>query len=66
MNNEQKEIVKQLDATIAELEVYLKTFKEDLEQIQVEKIELGSLLSLINSVNNEINSIKNNESPEEE
>ena len=66
MNNEQKEIVKQLDATIAELEVYLKTLKEDLEQIQVEKIELGSLLSLINSVNDEINIIKNNESLEEE
>ena len=66
MDNDQKKLLEQLDITITELELFLETFKKDLDEIQVEELQLDPLLMLMNDVNRKIKNIKNDETIEEE
>ena len=66
MDNDQKKLLEQLDITIRELELFLETFKKDLDEIHVEELQLDPLLMLMNDVNRKIKNIKNDETIEEE
>ena len=66
MDNDQKKLLEQLDITITELELFLETFKKDLDEIHVEELQLDPLLMLMNDVNRKIKNIKNDETIEEE
>ena len=61
-----KKLLEQLDITIRELELFLETFKKDLDEIHVEELQLDPLLMLMNDVNRKIKNIKNDETIEEE
>ena len=66
MDNDQKKLLEQLDITITELELFLETFKKDLDEIHVEELQLDSLLILMNDVNRKIKNINNDVTIEEE
>ena len=66
MDNDHKKLLEQLDITITELELFLETFKKDLDEIYVEELQLAPLLMLMNDVNRKIKNIKNDETIEEE
>ena len=66
MDNDQKKLLEQLDITFRELELFLETFKKDLNEIHVEDLQLDSLLILMNDVNRKIKNINNDVTIEEE
>tara|TARA_Y100001958_G_C21030128_1_gene403451 strand:- start:81 stop:281 length:201 start_codon:yes stop_codon:yes gene_type:complete len=66
MDNDQKKLLEQFDITITELELFLETFKKDLDKIHVEELQLDSLLILMNDVNRKIKNINNDATIEEE
>tara|TARA_A100001035_G_scaffold261017_1_gene239679 strand:- start:79 stop:279 length:201 start_codon:yes stop_codon:yes gene_type:complete len=66
MDNDQKKLSEQLDITITELELFIETFKKDLDEIHVEELQLDPLLLLMNDVNRKIKNISNDVTIEEE
>ena len=66
LESQNKKLLEQLDITIRELELFLETFKKDLDEIHVEELQLDPLLMLMNDVNRKIKNIKNDETIEEE
>ena len=66
MDNDQKKLLEQFNITITELELFLETFKKDLDKIHVEELQLDSLLILMNDVNRKIKNINNDATIEEE
>ncbi len=66
MDNDQKKLSEQLDITITELELFIETFKKDLDEIHFEELQLDPLLLLMNDVNRKIKNISNDVTIEEE